>query len=259
MTVFISWSGPLSKAVAELLNSWLPDVIQGVKTWFSPEHIEKGAIWSSEINDALSTSVGVLCVTQENKNAPWVLFEAGGLSKGLTKARVCPLLIDLEPKDLQPPLSTFQLTLVNREDVEKLLGTINAADKDAALDKDRLRKSFNRLWPEFESELNKIREAHKTSRKAPERSEKELIAEILDIVRALQRTSERAESGEGSIFYAPPLSSVNAPPLSSVELTRISEMLKKSNPYELEVNKANKKPPRPNPDLGPKVVPPPKQ
>jgi len=67
MTVFISWSGPLSKAVAELLNSWLPEVIQGVETWFSPEDIEKGAIWSSEINDALSTSVGVLCHSRKQE------------------------------------------------------------------------------------------------------------------------------------------------------------------------------------------------
>ncbi len=90
MTVFISWSGALAKAVAQLLDSWLPDVIQGVKTWLSTEDIDKGSIWSGKINEALSTTVGILCVTQENRNAPWLLFEAGGLSKGLTKARVCP-------------------------------------------------------------------------------------------------------------------------------------------------------------------------
>src|SRR5438045_597701 len=132
MTVFISWSGPFSKAVAELLNAWLPDVIQGVKTWLSTEDIEKGTIWSGEINEALATTVGVLCVTQENKNAPWLLFEAGGLSKGLTKSRVCPLLIDLQPQDLQPPLSLFNLTLPEREDIWKLVKTINAADKKAS-------------------------------------------------------------------------------------------------------------------------------
>src|SRR5438105_9228565 len=107
MRVFISWSGEAAHAVAELLDRWLPNVIQSVEPWLSSEDIDKGSIWSSDINEALSTSIGVLCVTKENKDAPWLLFEAGGLSKGLTKARVCPLLIDLASKELQPPLSQF--------------------------------------------------------------------------------------------------------------------------------------------------------
>ena len=91
MHVFISQSGPLSKAFAELLATWLPDVIQRVKPWVSSQDIDKGSLWPNEINEALSTTVGISCVTQENKDAPWLLFEAGALQKGLTKARVCPL------------------------------------------------------------------------------------------------------------------------------------------------------------------------
>jgi len=114
MNVFISWSGPLSRAFAELLVAWFPDVIQRVKPWLSSQDIDKGSLWPAEINEALSTTIGILCVTQENKDAPWLLFEAGALSKGLTKARVCPLLIDLQPKDIQPPLSLFNLTLPDK-------------------------------------------------------------------------------------------------------------------------------------------------
>jgi hypothetical protein len=142
MTVFISWSGSLAHAVALHLDSWLPSVIQSVKTWVSSNDIEKGSVWSSELNDALSTSVGIVCVTQENKEAPWLLFEAGALSKGLTKARVCPLLIDMKTQDVQPPLSQFNLTQPQKEDMLKLAKTINAADPDNALPESRLEKAF---------------------------------------------------------------------------------------------------------------------
>jgi hypothetical protein len=196
MTVFISWSGSFSKAVAELLNSWLPDVIQGVKTWLSSEDIDKGSIWSDELNEALSTTVGVVCVTQENKDARWLLFETGALSKGLTKARVCPLLIDLQSKDLQPPLSHFNLTLPERGEMWQLVKAINSTDPENALDEKRLERSFNKWWEVFDDGLKTIREKQKTAVKAPERSEKELIVEILELTRSTQRAVERIESKE---------------------------------------------------------------
>lgn len=80
MIVFISWSGALSEAFADLLSNWLPDVIQRVKPWISSQDIDKGSLWSSELTEALATTIGVLCVTQENKDAPWLLFESGALS-----------------------------------------------------------------------------------------------------------------------------------------------------------------------------------
>src|SRR5258708_7792508 len=101
MKVFISWSGGLSKRIAELLKNWLPEVLQNVEPWVSSEDIEKGTVWFGELSKRLDEiSVGIICVTQENMNAPWILFEAGALSKGREQARVCPLVIDLEPPNL---------------------------------------------------------------------------------------------------------------------------------------------------------------
>ena len=80
MNVFISWSGKLSEDVASLLNEWLPSAIPGTKTWLSKKDIEKGAIWFGDIEKELKdTSVGIICLTRENINRPWILFEAGGL------------------------------------------------------------------------------------------------------------------------------------------------------------------------------------
>jgi hypothetical protein len=91
MKVFISWSGERSRAVAEALWEWLPNVIQTVNPWVSLADIEKGARWSTEIASQLETCcVGLICLTPENLSAPWLLFEAGAISKTLDKAFVCP-------------------------------------------------------------------------------------------------------------------------------------------------------------------------
>jgi TIR domain len=145
--VFISWSGPLSQKLGEALHNWLPSTLQAVKAYFSPEDIEKGVKWSSEISGELGTSdIGIICLTRDNTEKPWILFEAGALSKRLEKSRVCPLLFDLEPSDLTGPLTIFQGTRFRREDFKRLVTTINSAAGDSRLGQFVLDKVFGRLW-----------------------------------------------------------------------------------------------------------------
>jgi hypothetical protein len=189
MKVFVSWSGTLSKNVAELLASWLEDVLQNLSTWISTEDIDKGSIWFSDISNQLSeTSVGILCLTSENICAPWILFEAGALAKGLTKNRVCPLCIDILPMKLTPPLSAFNATLPNKTDMLKLVKTINSQNTEHRLVEDKLEKAFERWWPDFESKLDKIKKAHKPPAASISRPDAEVLEEVLETVRAVQRT-----------------------------------------------------------------------
>jgi TIR domain len=109
MELFLSWSGVRSRAVAESLHEWLPYVINAVEPWMSASDIEVGARWSSDIATQLDeTRYGVICLTRENLEAPWVLFEVGALSKTLSKTFVCPYLFGVEPTDLKGPLVQFQ-------------------------------------------------------------------------------------------------------------------------------------------------------
>lgn len=92
--VFISWSGELSRQLAEAVRNWLPGVLQYVKPYFTPDDIEKGTKWSTEtIKELEESEIGILCLTRDNLNKPWILFEAGALSKNFGKAKVCTLLL----------------------------------------------------------------------------------------------------------------------------------------------------------------------
>jgi hypothetical protein len=82
MTVFISWSGERSKAAARALREWLPLVIHYVDPWMSDRDLSGGERWGVEVSRRLENSdFGVIVLTGDSINAPWILFEAGALSK----------------------------------------------------------------------------------------------------------------------------------------------------------------------------------
>lgn len=189
MRVFISWSGDLSKQVAELLREWIRDVLQGIETWVSTDDIDKGSLWFGDISGQLSeTSVGILCLTRENITSPWILFEAGALAKGLSGSHVCPLLVNLKYSDLTPPLSMCNGTLPTKEDMLKLVKTINAQNGDKRITEEvRVEKAFARWWDEFEAKFQEILNSYKPQKELQSRSSEDMLQEVLQIGRALQR------------------------------------------------------------------------
>lgn len=186
MKIFISWSGNRSKAVAELFSEWVKCVIQASEPWISTRDIDRGATWFSEINDNLrDVSVGVIFLTQENKDKPWILFETGGLAKGLSSNRVCTFLIDLTPPDLKDPLAQFNHTLPEKGGVRDLMRTINASIKEAALDEKILDKVFDTYWPQFETDFKKALADNPIGEVIPPRSEEDILSEILNNTRVM--------------------------------------------------------------------------
>ena len=183
--VFISWSKPKSKSVAEAFRDWLPSVIQAVKPWLSSHDINKGARWSREIAGQLKDAkVGIVCLTPENLDAPWLNFEAGALSKTVEDAFVCPYLFGVEPAQVKGPLSQFQLTKAEKQDTRQLLGTINKALGETGLTEPQLDRVFEKWWPEIEEKLRAIPDREIA---APQRPDREILEEILSIVRSQAR------------------------------------------------------------------------
>ena len=186
MKVFLSWSGTRSKEVAGLLSDWLCCVIQAARPWISARDLDRGSLWFGEINDQLKdTTVGIICLTQENKNRPWILFEAGALAKGLCTSRVCTLLIDLEPKDVEDPLAQFNHTLPHRESVLGLVRTLNGSLGAAGLDIRILEQVFATYWPQFEERFKTVLSNTESGHPSKPRPKEDVLGEILENTRML--------------------------------------------------------------------------
>jgi Protein of unknown function (DUF3553) len=172
----------------------------------SPCPAEKGARWSTEIASQLEVCcVGLICLTPENLSAPWLLFEAGAISKILDKAFVCPYLMNLQPTDLQGPLAQFQATTTEKEETRKLLYTINKALGDRAVQRSQVNAAFEKWWPDLDSQLQAISTMQLSI--PPKRPDRERLEEVLETVRALSRRP----LVEVETAISPPQESENSP------------------------------------------------
>lgn len=209
MKVFVSWSGPRSHAVAQVLREWVMAVIQAARPWLSSEDIQRGAQWFGDIGSQLQeSSVGIFCLTQRNKNAPWILFEAGAIAKGVPTNRICTLLIDLEPSDVLGPLSQFNHTQPTRDDMLKLAATLNSALGDARLTDSQLRKSFDAHWQSFETEFARALAEHpEVEGEAPSPEPAEMLGEILSSIRSMNSRLSRIERSSADLTTLERLSS----------------------------------------------------
>ena len=177
--VFLSWSGRRSKAVAEGLADWLPNVFQGLKVWMSDKDIGAGERWSLELTKALeSSNFGIVCLTPENLKSEWLLFEAGALSKAIDAARVVPYMFDLKTTDVAPPLSQFKAVDATKPGTLFLTRGLRDAI-GSPIDVHQIANVFEKWWPDLKSALDGI---PRDSQKA-QRTEREMLEELLELVR----------------------------------------------------------------------------
>ena len=183
MKVFISWSGSRSKDLANALRQWLPMVLQYVEPWVSDKDISAGERWAQAIAGELeSANFGIICITPENINSEWILFEAGALSKSMLDGKVIPLLFGLELSDLSGPLSQFQAQKIEQVGVMEVVKAINkVAEKPAS--QQIVDQLVPTLWPQLQETLANIpaiapSEKHK-------RPSHEILEELVTGVRGL--------------------------------------------------------------------------
>jgi hypothetical protein len=194
--VFISWSGSREQKVANTLKDWIPMVVQSVQPWVSSEDISAGGRWlQSIVQELQECSFGIICLTQSNKERPWICFEAGALSKTIESSKVVPFLIDLKPTELTGPLSQFQgIEASNAEDVFKMIKALSEAGDGSAMTEEMLRKIFNKFWPDLDAAISSIRDSEAGKSAEPARTDRDILEELLILTRGVERRLAQTEN-----------------------------------------------------------------
>jgi hypothetical protein len=188
--VFFSWSGSLSRQLAQAFYRWVSTIPIGVKPFFSSEDIESGERWNRAIDNKLEEgSFGLLFMTTENLRAPWIFFEAGALAKSVEKARVAALLFDVQYSDLVAPMTQFQARIADREGVWKV---VHDMAKDSAISLEGLERAFARGWPELETEWGELLTAA-----IPRPVDQEPLQPIEEVLNLCRSVDQRLTSDPG--------------------------------------------------------------
>ena len=101
--------------------------------------------------------------------------------------------MDSKPVDIEPPLGQFQHTVFSKEDVLKLVQDINERVKENGerrLSDRNLTSVFETFWPQLENQLGEIRKRKEA--KIVVRPERQVLEEILEILRGQEKRSEEA-------------------------------------------------------------------
>ncbi|MCA1498286.1 MULTISPECIES: toll/interleukin-1 receptor domain-containing protein [unclassified Bradyrhizobium] len=154
MKLFISWSQDISRQIAQEFREWLPLVNQTIDPFMSEEDTDKGAHWSATIRRELEQSAfGIVILTPENIESTWLHFEAGAIAKSVEEGRLVPILFGLKHSDVQQPLSMFQAALYEKDDIFRVVKSMNGATGSNAREEKHLSTVFDSVWFKLDSAI----------------------------------------------------------------------------------------------------------
>lgn len=131
-----------------------------------------------------ATNVGILCVTRDNMNAPWLLFEAGALAKSIQSGRVVPLLLDLDLRDITGPLAQFQAKKADEAGITDLVTSLNKL-AEKPLPESRIEKTLTKFLGELCETIRSIPPGVSASAAKHTRDNDEVLEELLTLVRGI--------------------------------------------------------------------------
>jgi hypothetical protein len=152
VTVRISSAEFTSERLGETIDWWLNLTLP-----FCPTQVVGNPEVGRIAHDSTPPNVTCLCVTQAALRAPSLYFAAGALyPHRATGARIVPILLDVEPDELQgTPLGMFQAASATRADLAVLAADLNDLAQ-RRLSQSQLEALFERSWPEMEQRLQRV-------------------------------------------------------------------------------------------------------
>lgn len=170
--------------MALALRDWIPLVLHFAEPWLSTSDIKSGDRWGNEIAKGLQDSnFGIICVTRDNLEAPWLLFESGALAKSMEDGRVIPLRLDLDASDISGPLTQFQSEKADDEGIKRLISSLNKCATTPIAD-DRLARLFEPMWPDLKAKIEAIPSSGAAPKKT--RPQAEILEELVSGVRSVE-------------------------------------------------------------------------
>jgi len=164
-------------------------MIQDLRPFMSKHDLESGTRWGQQLAAQLETShFGLFCLTPTNLNSPWLLFEAGALTK-MAQGKACGILFgDVSPGDVTGPLSQFQHRAFDYEGIRELFTDLNNSSS-SSLGESQLRTVFEKFWPDLEQECMQIAsQTPADNGDAPPREVADVLNDLVVAVRDMERS-----------------------------------------------------------------------
>jgi hypothetical protein len=166
--------------------------------------MDPGVRWSQQLNEELEKSTfGVLCLTPENLDAPWLFFEAGSLAKVVSQSKVVPYCLGLKHANIPQPLAQFQGADADENGTRRLVQSLNSI-LDSPLGETQLTRTFDTWWPQLKAQIEVITASVSPQNSALSPGDLERELQLQAVRRFYQRVSgawwERI-FGEGIGFF----------------------------------------------------------
>lgn len=155
--VFITYSGTVSKAISELVHTWLRHTLHTVDLLYTPAFIKPGQRVDLLLFDLLEkANIALLIYTKEGLNCTRMVFEAGYVSKGNRDACIIPLLFGLSHKELPEPIDAFKCEVFSRNGMWRILKAINNYQGGSGVNEETLKRVFDSEWDGFARDINDV-------------------------------------------------------------------------------------------------------
>jgi hypothetical protein len=167
-TIFISWSRNPAKDIGEKLQTLLKKIFPYPNIDFFLSSSGKNEIVAGEDfrnkldNNLMDSNFGILILTKNNFERPWMMFESGALSNGDNKSRIIPIFFNRDSRKIESPIEKFQNVEYNKEGLLKIIFSITKSLFDSnELDNNQKQLLVNQLdthWESFKKDIDIILE-----------------------------------------------------------------------------------------------------